>query len=1019
MRLHRLTVSAFGPFAETVDIDFDAVAESGLFLIHGATGAGKTSLLDAVCFALYADVPGARSGARALRSDHAPRDAVPRVVLEFTASGRRFTIERSPEFLRPKKRGAGETRSPARVVLRERVGGEWVGKDIRPDDVAAVVRETVGIGLGQFSKVVMLPQGEFAAFLRATAEERRQVLERLFDVQRFTDVEDWLAGQRRDLVTEVDDHRRELAADLDRLGDLLAEVPASAGAAPLEVDEAQPEAIPAAVSGVVAGLSDAVTAAMAASEDAMVAETAALQASADGSRLAALQERARVARLGLQGLQESAATRHEADRRLALARRALRVSGHLDALDRAQATAREAEQEHDAAVAALRSLGLATADHRPGGSAMLRAALQENDEAIRHAARLRAESEVRREHLTRLRDQVRAAEAEAADHAVRRGDAEAEVERRRVHADRCERARAELRGLRSAYEEARRLHQLRLDHDAAAGEIERLGSRRADLRDAAQDARQTLLDLREARLAGMAAELAHGLAEGCACPVCGATQHPQLAQASDRVAAEDLELAEEQSDAAAGALEQATLELATAEAAQQARAAQLALGGAGESAALAEQVTNARAAMRSAQHLADDVPTAAAALQEATAEMATAAAADDTARERLAGLKATLGEVERSAAEGATELAALLQAHADACPCWTTCGPAVGDRPSPDDRHWATTKAARTTVAAEEAVARASALVAAAEGAAREALSRSGFDTPEEAAAAALDEPTMAALEQLCREHDESRIAFEATLDDPDVAAAEALPVPDLLSLDAAARHAQSSHVSARSAQALAERTLRDVSRLRDRIEVRCAAYLPVLRRSALLRDLADTVAGTGPNNTRRMRLSSFVLAARLENVARLANERLAVMGEGRYRLQHSDELAARGARSGLGLEVLDLWTGQSRATSTLSGGEAFMASLALALGLADAVREEAGGFDLQTLFIDEGFGTLDDESLEQVLGVLDELREGGRAVGVVSHVAELRSRISSQIVVRKTAYGSSVTVRGGRGAAA
>jgi exonuclease SbcC len=167
------------------------------------------------------------------------------------------------------------------------------------------------------------------------------------------------------------------------------------------------------------------------------------------------------------------------------------------------------------------------------------------------------------------------------------------------------------------------------------------------------------------------------------------------------------------------------------------------------------------------------------------------------------------------------------------------------------------------------------------------------------------------------------------------------------------------------------------------------------------------------------MRLSAYVLAARLEKVAALANERLGTMGEGRYQLRHTDGLAARGARSGLGLEVLDLWTGQARDTSSLSGGESFMASLALALGLADAVREEAGGFDLQTLFVDEGFGTLDDESLEQVLAVLDDLREGGRAVGVVSHVPELHSRIPSQVVVTKTERGSTVAVASPRAPAA
>ena len=137
-------------------------------------------------------------------------------------------------------------------------------------------------------------------------------------------------------------------------------------------------------------------------------------------------------------------------------------------------------------------------------------------------------------------------------------------------------------------------------------------------------------------------------------------------------------------------------------------------------------------------------------------------------------------------------------------------------------------------------------------------------------------------------------------------------------------------------------------------------------------------------------------------------------MGGGRYVLEHTDERAAGGARSGLGLRVLDQWTGRSRETTSLSGGESFMASLALALGLADAVKEEAGGHDLATLFVDEGFGSLDDDSLEEVLTVLDGLREGGRAVGVVSHVADLRARIPHQVVVRKGTDGSTVEVRTG-----
>lgn len=178
---------------------------------------------------------------------------------------------------------------------------------------------------------------------------------------------------------------------------------------------------------------------------------------------------------------------------------------------------------------------------------------------------------------------------------------------------------------------------------------------------------------------------------------------------------------------------------------------------------------------------------------------------------------------------------------------------------------------------------------------------------------------------------------------------------------------------------------------------------------SARVAALADLAGGTSPDNTLRMRLSTFVLASRLERVVDLANERLRLMGDGRFQLEHDDSLAGRGARSGLGLRIRDAWSGTTRAPSSLSGGESFIASLALALGLADALRESVGGIELQTLFIDEGFGALDEASLDDVLGVLDALRDGGRAVGVVSHVPELRDRIPAQLTVTKSPQGSTL----------
>ena len=176
MRLHHLEVTAFGPFAATVDVDFDELSAGGLFLLTGATGAGKTSVLDAVCFALYGQVPGDRSGARHLRSDHAAPGVAPRVVLLASIGDRTFRFTRSPAWSRPKQRGSGETRVPAHALVEERRGDAWVALTNRLDDAGLLVGELLGMTAAQFTQVAMLPQGRFQAFLRASSGERHAVL---------------------------------------------------------------------------------------------------------------------------------------------------------------------------------------------------------------------------------------------------------------------------------------------------------------------------------------------------------------------------------------------------------------------------------------------------------------------------------------------------------------------------------------------------------------------------------------------------------------------------------------------------------------------------------------------------------------------------------------------------------------------------------------------------------------------------------------------------------------------------
>jgi len=288
-------------------------------------------------------------------------------------------------------------------------------------------------------------------------------------------------------------------------------------------------------------------------------------------------------------------------------------------------------------------------------------------------------------------------------------------------------------------------------------------------------------------------------------------------------------------------------------------------------------------------------------------------------------------------------------------------------------------------------------------------LQAQGFENKEQAQEASLPAARVAELTAYLRVSEQERAQAMALLAQPDVVAALRVPGPDVGAL--AQRHTQAaiSLAEAGRRHTLSEQAQRELRALSRTVHGALTDLGPAQAEARLVQELAECVAGNSSDNALRMRLSSYVLAARLAEIATLANERLTTMSDGRYTLEYTDARAARGARSGLGLLVRDAWTGQPRETSSLSGGEAFMASLALALGMGDAVRAEAGGFDLQTLFVDEGFGSLDEESLEQVMAVLDTLREGGRAVGIVSHVSELRTRIPHQLQVLKLQAGSRI----------
>ncbi|MGY1784020.1 AAA family ATPase [Geodermatophilus sp. SYSU D00698] len=975
MRLHTLTLTAFGPFAGTETVRVDEVARDGLFLLWGPTGAGKTTLLDAVVFALYGTVPGARGEARRLRSDHADAATRTEVSCELTLAGERLLVVRRPEQPRPKKRGTGETTEQAKLTVQRHTADGWEPVSTRIDEGSEYLRVRLGLSAEQFCQVVLLPQGDFARFLRAEPEDRGRLLRTLFDVDRFARAEDWLAGERRAAEEELRADRHRVSTLLHRVAQI-ADVEVPEELAPELVGARPGASVGAWVTGVRGRAAERLVAAAAEADDAAAASTRAEAELAAARALADRHARRDRARAELERLTarepELAPLRDRADagRRAEVLRDVLDAAGRAARAAERTATAREAAEAAWAAVSGGRPAGPEPARELRDAAAAVRALLPEADRAAELAAevaRLAREGE-------RLTGRVAAGARAVEEEPARVAAAQARLDAAQAAAARLPGLTAADEAARAALEAATRAAEVtgRLDRAAKAADAARLGW---------LEARERLVEVRTARLEGMAAELAAGLTDGADCPVCGSAEHPRPAvPAGPAVTADDeeraraaVDAAEERRTAAGRAVEELERQLAVLRAqAGELPAAELAGRAAAAAAERAEVAALARGVEAARRELA--------AAEQRRDAAATALAADREALQRVTAEHAARAETH-------AELAARLHAARGE------------DRDLPARVARLTAEAARceAAVAAAEEEGRARTAAGEARDAAEQRAAAAGFAGVGEAAAALLEDGRLAALDRRLREHDEAHAVVVATLADPELTDLGERP-------DVAAGQQRCAELTARREDAV---TALDQAR-------RCADALDALAgdvvsaevelaerraRAEQVSGLADLVGGRGAN-TLRMRLQSFVLAARLEQVAEVASRRLQEMSRGRYTFLHSDALGRHGARGGLGLDVLDEYTGVRRPTKTLSGGESFMASLALALGLADVVTAEAGGVQMDTLFVDEGFGTLDAQALDAVMGVLDELRRGGRTVGVISHLEELRTRIPTRLEV-------------------
>ncbi len=928
MRPLKLTLSAFGPYAAETVLELEKLGKGGLYLVTGDTGAGKTTLFDAITYALYDHSSGGVREGAMLRCKYADPKTPTFVELEFEVNGARYTVRRNPEYTRPKVRGTGETTEKADATLTYADGRPPATK---AKDVTAAVQDIIGLDYSQFCQIAMIAQGQFTRLLNASTEERSRIFRRLFRTQRYARLQERLQAESAALTQQ----RTAQNAQLDGLLSGIRYAPDDPDAEVLAALSAQtePDAALALLDGLLARQQAAQEAAAAALKDTEA------QLDAVQQQLGAAQQAAQLAAqlAAKQAALEAAVPALEAARA-----KSARHTGDAAQLDALAGQATQAK----ATLAAYDELD----------------ALCRQQSAARDAAQLaKAQAAKKRAQLAALDTALAAAEKEL--------DALADVSTRKLALETQEKELAR----RSAA--LTTLHQ-RLDACQQQAQKARRAQEAYRTAAAAKEqahARRDALD--RAFLDAQAGLLAQELAEGTPCPVCGSTHHPAKAQLPHAAPTQA------QVDAAKQEADAADMQAQTAS-----TAAQSALAAAEEA---------RRSLRRDAESLLPERFTRPDGPVQLTFALMTTVLAEETDALHTAQAECT---------------AALRQAEADC----TRQAKLDADRQAKQ----------RQRPALEQAAAEAD-RTAAAQNASADALeqqaeaARTALPYPQRAEAqAALDvlearrsalrtgmEQAEAALKRAEQAHAAAKAAVEA-LQAQQSAAAKAVPDQPLEALQAhQARLAAARTALREQAQQLAAQLLPNRAAA-EKYRAAAAARAALEQRWQWVSALAATAGGT-LTSKQKIKLEAYIQMNYLDRILRHANTRLMQMTAGQYELERIGAENQR-SQSGLDLGVIDHYNGTRRSVKTLSGGESFKASLALALGLSDEVQSAAGGTRLDTLFLDEGFGSLDDESLEQAMRVLAGLTEGDRLVGIISHVGALKDRIDRQVVVRKTRTGGS-----------
>ena len=1080
MKPTKLTISAFGPYAGETTIPLDAIGDSGIYLICGDTGAGKTTIFDAIAYALYGEASGETRNTRSLRSDFADPATETYVELEFAYRGKAYRIRRSPQYERPKQRGEGMTTSVATVEF-ERPGLPALTK---ASEVKTAVEELLGIDRNQFSQIVMIAQGDFRKLLTSSTGERSIIFRKLFGTDRYERFQEILDEKKRELLSAYENTKREtdsLAKQVDipqsiedyeqfhtkvEEGAVTAEAVKAATASQIERDhsalEASDEAY-AALEALFAETSSNITKA----ETRMRLESELLEAEKERK---AIQDKLAEAESEMRKRNDEEPLRKELEEQLfneqsnlsgyekldasrsEIACCTQEISQHANNLLTQTETGSDLKARRDSCVSFLDSSQHAETDYAACNEQIIHAKelLKQSTESIR-----------RWETAEKLQHEAHDAERSADAKANSISALAMQLETLSVHISKEEESIGAAEDIFAAEERCKATMETT---NKELGETLRLISEWKELSRKSKEASKTYASIansyEEARkesvraqnawmnaygayLDGQAGLLASTLEDNSPCPVCGSCDHPSPATSNRTIPSKDtLDTLEAEASAARSAAETASNNahsaLATLQAARDVVAEFQVRNG------------NERKLEERASNLREILDTANAEHSAITTIISEIEATRNTLikdREKHNALRILIDN-QRIELSDTRQVAVDLKARYDTMRTELKENSREEAEALAKDRERSLLKledkqrrldmliSRRNETRSE--IANLESEIAEAANKANELNEKISQLETRKAGATRVHDELSSRLPHASRVEAEYKIAeLKEKLHNMTEAAEYAKSNAETVKHDFAAIVArkktlddqiqaqprfdlecENNKKSTIEAQLKKQRAEREAIAGRLKTNTRILAEIKEISASARrierdygeIQSLADTANGK-LQGKERLSFETYVQGIYFDKVIHAANKRMQVATNGRYELLRRETATSLRGQSGLDLDVLDNYTGKSRDASSLSGGESFQASLCLALGLSDVVQHHAGGIQLDTMFIDEGFGSLDQEALQRAMKMLTTLTGDDKLVGIISHVEELKTSIDRKIVVKRTRKGSMLTL--------